>query len=41
MCLSCGSQTRVCENEKEAIRDWNTRTPILTPEQVKMLEEQS
>lgn len=39
VCLSCGSQTSTHGNEKEAIREWNTRAPILMPEQIKRLEE--
>lgn len=44
---NCYANTEVCKNEtnkfseyvKSAIREWNTRAPILTPEQIKRLEE--
>lgn len=37
-CVHCGSTTNTYESEKEAIRDWNTRVPILTLEQIERLQ---
>lgn len=38
LCANCGSQSSVFVTKKDAIKDWNTRAPILTPEQIKRLE---
>lgn len=34
----CRSRTNMCEGRRAAILEWNTRTPLLTPEQIDMLE---
>ena len=35
---SCGLQTRHFGNKKRAIKEWNTRTPALTPTQMALLK---
>lgn len=39
ICQNCASSGPSGSNEKEAIQNWNTRSPILTPEQINRLEE--
>lgn len=39
ICLDCGASGPSGSNEKESIKKWNTRTPMLTSEQIKILEE--
>lgn len=39
VCFSCGLRTRRFNTAFEAIEAWNTRAPILTPEQIKRLED--
>lgn len=34
----CRSRTNICEGRRAAILEWNTRTPLLTPEQMDALE---
>lgn len=38
-CGDCGVMPTTSEDEKVARKIWNTRAPILTPEQIKRLEE--
>lgn len=38
-CNKCGCGCGFHSSEKIARNDWNTRSPILTPEQIKRLEE--
>lgn len=38
-CRRCGMMTRGFKTASEAIKDWNTRAPILTPEELEKLEE--
>lgn len=38
-CERCLSETGTEDTEEDAIYEWNTRAPILTPEQIKRLEE--
>ena len=38
-CTVCRMNTGGCKTQKEADKNWNTRAPILTPEQIKRLEE--
>lgn len=35
---NCGKETPCYESSKEAIKAWNTRAPLLTPEQIERLE---
>lgn len=35
----CRSRTNMREGRRAAILEWNTRTPLLTPEQIERLEE--
>ena len=37
-CSSCGLQTRTYIRKKRAIKAWNTRAPILSSEEMEMLE---
>lgn len=39
ICLECASSGPSGVSKEKAIRNWNTRSPILTPEQIKRLEE--
>ena len=34
---SCGLQTRRFRNKKRAVKEWNTRAPILSAEEMEML----
>lgn len=38
-CRRCGMMTRGFKTANEAIKDWNTRASILTPEELEKLEE--
>lgn len=38
-CYWCGMMTRGFKTANEAIKDWNTRASILTPEELEKLEE--
>lgn len=37
-CYSCGMMTRGFATANEAIKNWNTRPPILTPEELDILK---
>lgn len=37
-CRRCGMMTRGFKTASEAIKDWNTRAPILTPEELEGLK---
>ena len=37
-CADCGVMTITSEDENIARREWNTRTPVLTPTQLALLE---
>ena len=39
LCTGCGMQTEAFETEDEARLAWNTRAPILSAEEVEMLDE--
>lgn len=39
-CTVCRMNTGGCKTQKEADKNWNTRAPILTPEQIKRLEDE-
>ena len=38
---SCGAETGACQAEHEAMLLWNTRAPILSSEEMEMLDERS
>lgn len=38
-CTVCRMNTGGCKTQEEADKKWNTRAPILTPEQIKRLGE--
>ena len=38
-CGDCGVMTTTSEEEKMAVKIWNTRAAVLTPEQIERLEE--
>lgn len=38
-CKKCKISVQYAKTQKEADLDWNTRAPILTPEQIKRVEE--
>lgn len=38
---SCGAETGACQTEYEAMLLWNTRAPILSAEEMEMLNERS
>ena len=38
-CKECKISVQYAKTQEEADLDWNTRAPILTPEQIKRLEE--
>lgn len=37
-CLSCGSETKRCDREEDAIKEWNSRNPILEQDQLEKLK---
>ena len=37
-CKKCGMNSNVCIGNETAIRNWNTRAPILSAEEMEMLE---
>ena len=38
-CKKCGMNSTVCVGKETAIRNWNTRAPILSESELKKLEE--
>lgn len=40
-CPECFGKSEDTLREREAVKHWNTRAPILTPEQIKRLEDDS